>query len=77
MTITMSDTDNAFYDGVILGLQVMNAAGDCGDTSYVELLNSAGLDQVVKRARAEGMMRLSGLDKHMRYLTRQAKVWAT
>lgn len=57
---------DAFYDGVILALQVLNAGGDCGNANYDELVNCCGLDALTKRARAEGMMRISGLDKYRR-----------
>lgn len=55
---------DAFHDGVILALQVLNASGDCGNADYTELVNCCGVGNLVKRATHEDMMELSGLDKY-------------
>lgn len=54
-------TKDAFHDGVILALQVLNAGGDMGSAHYVELVNCCGLDELASRATDEDMMELSGL----------------
>lgn len=55
------ERDEGFSDGVILALQVMNAAGDGGGVHYVELLETADAEKVIARAKEEEMMELSGL----------------
>lgn len=62
--------EDAFHDGVLLALQVISAAGDCGSATYEELVGACGLDNLVKRARSEGMMRLTGLSEYLRQIRR-------
>lgn len=57
--------DDAFNDGVILALQVLTAGGDCGSAHYVELLNCCDVGALVRRAVAEEMMELSGLNRYL------------
>jgi hypothetical protein len=61
--VSQKETD-AFYDGVILALQVLNAGGDTGCAHYEELVHCCGLEALVKRATEEEMMELSGLSEY-------------
>jgi len=55
-----------FSDGVLLALQVMHAAGNTGGHDYVELLRAADKDAVIKRARNECMLRITGLSQYLK-----------
>lgn len=57
---------DAFHDGVLLALQVLNASGDCGNANYQELVNCCGMDALVARAKGEDMLELSGLAAYAR-----------
>lgn len=58
--------DEGFSDGVILALQIMTGAGDMGSADYEELLGTAGAAKVYRRAKSEGMLRLSGLSEYLK-----------
>lgn len=57
---------NGFFDGVIYALAVLHRAGDTCGPMYSEILNGAGKERVMARARKEWAMRWSGLDEFKR-----------
>jgi hypothetical protein len=58
--------NDGFSDGVLLALQVLNSAGNFGGADYEELVNCAGKQQLLERAKAQGMVRLSGIGRWVR-----------
>lgn len=58
------DREDAFTDGVLLGLQVITGAGNAGSADHDELMRSAGVDRVVRRAIEQEMWELAGLDRN-------------
>ena len=66
------DREDGFSDGVLLALQMMAAAGDAGSHLYCELIETAGLNSIVRRALQEGMWELAGLNDPMSDRMREA-----
>ncbi|HVI55439.1 MAG TPA: hypothetical protein VM621_10345 [Luteibacter sp.] len=58
---------NAFNDGVLLALQVLNAAGNGGDAHYMELLKCVDHRELLQRARDEEMLDLTDIEKWIAY----------
>src|SRR5690606_23209244 len=52
------DREDGFSDGVLLALQMMTDAGDAGSHLHFELIKTAGLEKIVRRALQEGMWEL-------------------
>ena len=62
------ERNDAVSDGVIIALAVMHSHGDSlGGRYYEDILNTAGRNAVIARARKTGSMRWSGLDRFLRY----------
>jgi hypothetical protein len=61
-----TDRDPGFYAGVLVCLAQIDAHGDTDSPLYREILDAVGYDDLVAVARADGQMRLSGLDKIVR-----------
>lgn len=59
---TSQDREDGFSDGVLLALQMMTDAGDAGSHLHFELIETAGLEKIVRRALQEEMWELAGLD---------------
>ena len=57
--------DDGFTDGVLLALQMITANGDAGSHLHTELIETAGLECVVRRAAQEGMTEAAGLNTPM------------
>src|SRR5690606_7827163 len=66
------DREDGFSDGVLLALQMMTDAGDAGSHLHFELIETAGLEKIVRRALQEGMWELAGLDAPMSQSAREA-----
>lgn len=66
--MTKRERDDAISDGVIIALAVMHSHQDSyGGRYYEDILNTAGRDKVIARARATGSMRWSGLSRWLRW----------
>lgn len=55
--------EEAFLNGVLLALQVLNSAGNFGGSSYKELVRSAGQEALIQQATADGTLELTGLSR--------------
>lgn len=66
------DREDSFSDGVLLALQMITAAGDAGSHLHFDLIKTAGLEKIVRRAMQEGMWGLAGLDAPMSNSAREA-----
>lgn len=64
--------EDGFSDGVLLALQMVTASGDAGSHLYCELIETAGLNSIVRRALQEGMWELAGLNAPMSDRMREA-----
>ena len=58
---------DAFHDGVLLALQVLNSAGNGGDAQYMELLGCVDHRDLLARARQEDMLDLTDIEKWIAY----------
>lgn len=68
------DRVDAFTDGVLLGLQVITGAGNAGSSDHDELMRSAGVDLVVRRAIEQEMWELAGLDRNQISITARRRI---
>lgn len=68
------DAEDDFIDGVLLGLQVITGAGNAGSAEHNELMRSAGVDLVVRRAIEQEMWELAGLDRNQISITARRRI---
>lgn len=66
------EREDGFSDGVLLALQMMTSAGYAGSHLHFELIKTAGLEKIVRRALQEEMWELAGLDAPMSQSAREA-----
>lgn len=59
-------SDDGFNSAICYVLGYLNGTGDCGSTSYVEILEGVGEDQVISYARRNHEMRFTGLSTYLR-----------
>jgi hypothetical protein len=65
--VTDASARTAFNDGVLLALQVLNAAGNGGDAHYMELLKCVDHRELLQRASDEEMLDLTDIEKWIAY----------